>query len=97
MAFFNGELEEEVYIEKLDGFRLLDDLDMVCILKKALYGLKQVPRAWYARLDRYLLQQNFRKGTADNNIYFKVEGIKLLIVVVYVDDTIFGGSDGLCK
>lgn len=28
---------------------------------------------------------------------FKVEDIKLLIVVVYVNDIIFGGSNGLCK
>lgn len=42
-------------------------------------------------------QQNFKKGIIDSNIYFNVEGIKLLIIVVYVDDIIFGGSDGLCK
>ncbi|GLJ18479.1 hypothetical protein SUGI_0327680 [Cryptomeria japonica] len=44
-AFFNGDLEEEVYIEKPDGFSLSDDKNMVCKLKKALYGLKQAPRA----------------------------------------------------
>lgn len=70
---------------------------MVCRLKKTLCGLKKAPRAWYARLDKYLLKQNFKKGTANSNIYFKVEGIKLLIVVIYVYDIIFGGSDSLCK
>ena len=42
--FLSGELEEEVYIEQLDGFPLTEDEDFVCRLKKALYGLKLAPR-----------------------------------------------------
>ena len=43
-TFLSGELEEEVYIEKLEGFPLLEDKHMVCRLKKALYSLKKAPR-----------------------------------------------------
>ena len=39
-AFLNGNLEEEVYIEQLEGFQLIDKEDYVCKLKRALYGLK---------------------------------------------------------
>ncbi|MCY6488115.1 reverse transcriptase domain-containing protein, partial [Actinobacillus pleuropneumoniae] len=39
-AFLNGDLEEEIYIEKPDGFILGNDPKPVCRLKKALYGLK---------------------------------------------------------
>ena len=39
-TFLNGELEEEVYIEQLEGCTLIDDKDIVCKLKKALYILK---------------------------------------------------------
>ena len=56
-AFLNGNLEEEVYIEQLEGFLLSENNDYVCKLKKALYGLKQAPRAWFSRLDSYLKQQ----------------------------------------
>ncbi|GJV98582.1 retrovirus-related pol polyprotein from transposon TNT 1-94 [Tanacetum coccineum] len=34
-------------------------------LKKALYGLKQAPRAWYDLLSKFLLSQEFYKGTMD--------------------------------
>jgi hypothetical protein len=36
--FLNGELEEEVYIEQLEGFLMPEREDYICILKKALYG-----------------------------------------------------------
>jgi hypothetical protein len=65
----------------------------VCKLKKALYGLKQAPRAWYSRLDKYLQQLGFRKGSADNNLYIKVSQGNILLIEVYVDDIIFGSDD----
>eukprot|EP00253_Pinus_taeda_P031838 PITA_31838 len=92
-AFLNGDLEEEVYIEQPDGFILGNDPELVCRLKKALYGLKQDPRAWYYRLDKYLHQQGFSKGSADSNLYMKIENDKLLILVVYVDDIIFCNNE----
>ena len=72
-AFLNGVLEEEVYIEQLDGFLISNNSDLVCKLKKALYGLKQAPRAWYARLDTYLHKIGFSKGLVDSNLYVKTE------------------------
>lgn len=89
-TFLNGELKKEVYIEQLEGFKLKDDLNFVYKLKKALYGLKQAPRAWYGRLDKHLIDQGFQKGLVDSNLYFKTNLGKILIVVVYVDDIIFG-------
>eukprot|EP00253_Pinus_taeda_P001440 PITA_01440 len=79
-AFLNGELEEEVYIEQPEGFLLFDKEDYIRRLKKALYGLKQAPRAWYARLDGYLHQQGFMKGSADNNLCVTVDQDNLTIV-----------------
>ena len=64
----------------------------VCRLKKTLYGLKQAPEAWYLRLDKYLQQQGFKRGFVDINIYIKTHNENLLIIVVYVDDIIFGSN-----
>ena len=53
-GFLNGELEEEVYVEKLEDFLLSKNRNHVCKLKKELYGFKQATRAWFSRLDNYL-------------------------------------------
>jgi hypothetical protein len=45
-TFLNGVIEEEVYIEKPQGFDVEDRKTHVCRLKKDMYGLKQAPRAW---------------------------------------------------
>ena len=78
--FMNRELEEEFYIEQTEGFQLSKNTDYVCKLKKALYGLKQAPRAWYSRLDKYLQQAGFRKGSADINLYIKVSQGNILFL-----------------
>ena len=52
--------------------------------------MKQAPRSWYYRLNKYLQNKGFKKGTVDINLYIKYEGDNLLVVLVYVDDNIFG-------
>ena len=92
-TFLNGELEEEVYIEQLEGFILSEHGDYVCRLKKSFYGLNQAPRDWYSRLDRYLQQQGFKNGNVDNNLYIKMHQDSMIIIEVYVDDIIFESDD----
>ena len=43
-AFLHGDLEEEIYMEQLEGFMVADKENKVCRMKKILYGLKQAPR-----------------------------------------------------
>jgi hypothetical protein len=63
-TFLNGVIEEEVYIEKPQGFEVEDRRSHVYRLKKALYGLKQAPRAWYGRIDSFLTSLGFTKSKA---------------------------------
>ena len=91
-TFFNGSLEEEVYVRQPLGYEVDGQEDKVYRLKKAFYGLKQAPRFWYSRIDEYLNSEGFSKSPSEPMLYTKVnqEG-KILIVFLYVDDLIFIG------
>lgn len=43
-------------------------------------------------MNKYLEQKEFKKGIVDKNLYVKFECDHILIVVVYVDDIIFGSG-----
>ncbi|GKA46521.1 retrovirus-related pol polyprotein from transposon TNT 1-94, partial [Tanacetum coccineum] len=82
-------LREEVYVSEPDGFVDQDNLNHVYKLKKALYGLKQAPHAWYNLLSKFLLSQEFSKGTVDPTLFIRRQGKDILLVQIYVDDIIF--------
>ena len=84
-AFLNGVIEEEVYIEQLEGFDVENRETHVCKLHQALYGLKQAPQAWYSRIDSYLRETGFQQSEAYHNLYFLTSEVPL-IPVLYVDD-----------
>ncbi|GKA52741.1 retrovirus-related pol polyprotein from transposon TNT 1-94 [Tanacetum coccineum] len=77
-AFLNGILREEVYVSQPDGFVDQDNLNHVYKLKKALYGLKQAPHAWYDLLPKFLLSQEFSKGTMDPTLFIRRQGKDIL-------------------
>ena len=91
-AFLHGDLQEEIYMEQPPGY-VQDNSSIVCLLKKSLYGLKQAPRAWYAKMDRFLLDTIFSRCHSDPNVYTKKVGNHLIILVLYVNDLILTGSD----
>ena len=45
-TFFHGDLEEDIYMEQPEDFKVDGKENFVCKLKKSLYGLKQAPRQW---------------------------------------------------
>ena len=89
-AFLNGYLTEEIYMQQPQGFSTNPSL--LCRLRKSLYGLKQGPRAWYAKIDSFLLSLNFVQCKSDSNVYLKVINGSLMIIVLYVDDLPITGS-----
>ncbi|GKD60770.1 retrovirus-related pol polyprotein from transposon TNT 1-94 [Tanacetum coccineum] len=68
-AFLNGILRKEVYVNQPDVFMDQDNPNHIYKLKKALYRLKQAPRAWYDLLLKFLLSQEFSKGTVDPHLF----------------------------
>ena len=59
-AFLNGFISEEVYVKQPPGFENENLSHHVFKLSKALYSLKQAPRAWYERLNSFLLKSGFK-------------------------------------
>jgi hypothetical protein len=99
-TFLNGAIEEEVYIEQPQGFEVHSRDTHVYRLKKYLYRLKKAPRAWYARIDNYLMRLCFSKIHANPNLYYKVMKNTPVILLLYVDDLFLAGEKSLiiqCK
>jgi hypothetical protein len=61
-------------------------------LSNALHELKQAPQAWYARLKTFLLEHGYVMGSIDKTLFTLKHGTDFLLVQIYVDDIIFGGS-----
>jgi hypothetical protein len=91
-AFLNGVIHEEVYVRQPPDFESPKYPDRVYKLLKALYGLKQAPRAWYARLKMFLLEHGYVMGSVDKTLFTLNHGTNFLLIQIYVDDIIFGGS-----
>ena len=88
--FINGDITEYIYMHKPQGF--VSNQYFVCKLKKSLYELKQAPRAWYAKIDRFLLSLSFVRCKSDPNVYLNMIHGSLIITVLYVDDLLITGS-----
>jgi hypothetical protein len=91
-AFLNGVIQEEVYVRQPLGFESSKYPDRVYKLSKALYGLKQAPRSWYSRLKMFLLEHGYVMESVDKIIFTLNHGTNFLLIQIYVDDIIFGGS-----
>jgi hypothetical protein len=61
-------------------------------LSKSLYELKQESYAWYVRLKTFLLDHGYVMGSVENTLFTLKHGNGFLLVQIYVDDIIFGGS-----
>ncbi|KAA3483180.1 Retrovirus-related Pol polyprotein from transposon TNT 1-94 [Gossypium australe] len=56
-AFLNGLLEEEIFFKQQEGFQALENEG-------------KAPRAWYSRIDSYLLQKGFTRSESEATLYY---------------------------
>ena len=85
-AFLNATLKENVYIKLPDGCGTLSG--KIWKLNKALYGLKQSPHEWNSEMNNTLISLGYTPIKSDPCIYIKHVGKQVIILYLYVDDTI---------
>ena len=90
-AFLYGELDEELYMEQPEGFKLPGQEKKVMCLKCAIYGLKQAALAWWRVLDKSMSTIGCTHLVSDSGLFINKE--KNIVVMVYVDDVLFLGKD----
>ena len=91
-AFVQANLKENenVYVALPKCFILSGRTEVVLKLIKSLYGLKQAPLRWFERLRDGLLKRGFVQSRLDPCLFYK----RGLILLIYVDDCLFFGSEG---
>jgi hypothetical protein len=85
-AFLHGDLEEEIYMDQLEGFIVPGKENFVCKLKKSLYGLKQSPRQWYKKFNSFMIANGFKRSLYDSCVYIKFVDGSPIYLLLYVDD-----------
>jgi len=90
-VFLNSELEETVNMNIPEGLELdthsqVTNRHMVCRLMKSIYGQKQSPRAWYRKINTFIINHGFQRSDRDHNVY--IHKIFKLILLLYVDDLV---------
>ncbi|GJR87318.1 retrovirus-related pol polyprotein from transposon TNT 1-94 [Tanacetum coccineum] len=94
MAFLNGYLEEEIYINKPNGFIAPGQESKVYRLVKSLYGLKQAPKQWHQKFDHTMLESEFKINECGKCVYVKDTSSGYVILCLYVDDMLIINSNG---
>src|SRR5262249_22809127 len=92
-AFLYGDLDEEIYMEQPEGFRVPGSGNTVFRLRKALYGLKQAALSWWRALSKSMEQLGFQRMLTDASIFIRRTKNGLVIAIIYVDDALFLGPD----
>ncbi|KAL0448991.1 UNVERIFIED_CONTAM: hypothetical protein Slati_1455500 [Sesamum latifolium] len=93
MAFLNGFVEEEIFMDQPEGFTAVGEEQKVCRLQRSIYGLKQASRSWNTHFDEVIRGYDFIKNDYDSCIYKKISGSSVAYLVLYVDDILLIGND----
>ena len=80
-------------MDQPEGFQNKGKEHMVCKLRKSIYGLKQTSRQWYLKFHEILITIGFKENLVDQCIYLKINGSKICIIVLYVDDMLLASNN----
>ena len=80
-AFFNGDLNEEVYMQPPPGLSI--DSNKVCYLRRALYGLKQAPRVWFAKFSSTIFRLGYMASHYDFALFVHRTDKDTILLLLY--------------
>ena len=89
-AFFNAEVDEEVFGKKVPGYERSNESEVPLIIKikKSLYDLRQSPKNWFSTMDHHLGKIGFHSLISDPCVYVYEDENGSAILTLYVDDVI---------
>ena len=92
-TFLNGSLDEDIYMQQPKGFIARGQEHMACKLQRSIYGLKQASRTWNIRFDQAITLYDFEKSPDKPCDYKRIQGTKVVFLVLYVDDILLIEND----
>jgi hypothetical protein len=100
-AFLSPDMEEEIYIQFLQGLEVPEEIKKgapALRLLKGLYGLKQAPRLWNDAVNATLHRLNLTRCNSDPCLFVRKEKSEFVIIALYDDDLVVtSNSDLLSK
>ena len=84
-AFLYAKLDEEVYMELVDGMEGAGEGNKVARLWKAIYGPKQASRMWNLHIDGILRKMVFHRLSANHGVYVRWDGVNRVWLALYVN------------
>ena len=92
-AFLYGSIQEELYMEQVEGYVDQTWLEAVCLLLQALYALRQSSRAWSKKMEGFLKAFGLIQAAVDHCVYYSHQGGIITIVTIFVDDGLICSND----
>ena len=92
-AFLNGKLDEVIYMDQPEGFKVAGQEGKVCKLNRSIYGLKQASRSWNLRFDEIIKTYGFEQNIDEPCVYQLKANQIVVFLVLYVDDILLIGNN----
>ena len=92
-AYLHGNLQEEVYMEQPPRFVAQGEKGRVCCLRKSLYDLKHSTCVWFVKFSQAIEEFGMLKSKSNHFVFYRNSSLGIIMLVVYVDDSVIIGSD----
>jgi len=91
VAFLNGDLEEEIFMDCPKGLEHEDDECL--LLKRTIYGLVQSARMYNLKFRDILLKLGYKQCACEPCLFYRANKLGVTMLVSYVDDNAIAGDE----